>query len=194
MRIKIAKKRYLYLILEKCHCLDENPDISEAWKGSDEDLEKLKRSNMTCYDSVELPYPLSHMRFFACREDSSFAAFFQLFSRDNSVFHGLSKVLDEEFNKANKSFFPTTDDGTGYIIDKKGNIRTCILDGCNVGLRDIGIGCNGARTREFKDERHFVRSLTELENTANIYLHSCYATLINAGRLKLPETIVYLNP
>ena len=195
--IRIAKKEHFYNLLENLHKLDgEGEDPAEDWKKTpDENVDKLKRSYGLNFQPAELPYPLSHVKLYLGREDSCFSAYLIIHPRDLNIFNGLSDRLERDFKGAGKIFSPTTSYGTGYIIDKDGNIRASIMDcGQNCLGRDIGIGCNGAKTRKFDTLKRFSRGLGELERAANTFLHSIYAPFVKGEFVRLPETTVYLNP
>ena len=183
-QIKIAKKNHLYTILGNAHKLDEEgEDSAENWKKTpDEAVDKLKKSFNLDFPSAELPYPLSHVNLYLGREDSCFSAYLLLFPRNPIFLNDLSNHLENAFKKVGKSFSPTTPYGTGYVMDKLGNIRASIMDyGQEGAARDIGIGCNGARTRKFKDLSGFLKGICELERTANVFLHTAYEPFVKAG-------------
>jgi len=198
MKVKIANVKLIYAVLNKAHELEEEQDPTESWKKTeqDPDIEQIKRSSGVDYPPVELPYPLSHAKLFADRADSCYSAYVQISPRGGElVFRELSRLLIPKFQESGRIFSPSTSSGSGYVLDGKGNVRASIMDGsADNPLRDIGIGCNGARTRKFGDINHFHRAFRELEDYVNIYLDALYSPLVQAGMAIVPDATLYFNP
>jgi len=195
-RLRIAKKNHLYNLTENIHRLDEEEDSSDSWKREpNENVDKLKRSFNLDFPPVELPYPFNFAKLFLSREDSCFSAYIMITSRDLFVYNNLSKRLEDSFSKTGLLFHPTTQLGTGYLIDRKGNIRLSVMDaGPDCVMRDLGIGCNGARTRNFNDFRSFRHGLLELEKATTTFLTAAYDPFCKLNYTSLPSSVVYLNP
>ena len=196
MKLVIARKKHLYSVLANGHRLDEELSPEDSWKQQqDEELDKLKRNSGIRYPPIELSFPLNYLGFFAERDDSCFLAYVQIIPRDPFCFKDLSSELSRALSEKGYSFFPTVSSGAGYFIDNKGNIRVSIMESHgDTCFRDIGIGCNGARTRDFKDEKHFLRAIGELERAVNIFMQGVYSPYIASGKLTLPDSKICLNP
>ena len=165
MIISIPNQLDLYKILENIHHLKRENSDGESWKESEDDFQY----GGFCLSGIELPEPLDQAFLNLGKRGNYYKAFSVIRARRDWAFEGISNRLVEELREKGYRFEPTSSNGTGYLIDKEEHPSVAILEP-KEGLRDIGIGCNGAYLRELRSPVEFVKGIGLLETILNIYV------------------------
>jgi len=193
MELKITGAEFAYSVLQSAHLFRETPE--DANRAESQNLEKLKRATGFPYSPIQLDEPLGRTHMVVARSDATYKAFI-IVSATGPVFDKISPQLIDVYRESGKDFKPTSNHGTGRLLDAKGQPYVGIISGSDDrNIIDIGIGCNGAFPRKFENAGDMAMEFGDLEEAVNLYLNSVYNNLVNLGRLeKVPEGAFYLNP
>jgi hypothetical protein len=172
------------------------PLSGEEWKRTEVQIETSSDLEADS-EGIELPFPFKD-------------AGFRLFSNDGLVSYSLditflsSEILEKAslpfkkfIQRSKKTFYPTTDNLTGYLLDVDSNpwavIRQKKLDGLESRAIDFGRG--GARPRTYTKLHDLQVDINESCAIANSLLNFYVSrhNKLTKKRIRLPHMDVYFN-
>lgn len=192
MRIKIESLGFVYSILENPPA--KPPESGEEWKQSYEDPEERRKIWGIRYDPAPLPFPLKFIGMTIHRANDFYSAAAQIEARNRTAFENLSGELGKELGESGYIWYPTTNDGAGFILTSEKMPFLSIID-LNNKIRRMCLGCHGAPPRILKGEREFSDSVEKLEDILNMFLKACSPriTKVEGKESVLEELTIHLT-
>lgn len=165
----------------------------EIWKEAS--TKRLEGPLSACSEYVELPEPFESMGFSIISERNRIQYGFNLRFRDEDVTFDLSPAYVKEIRPTKRTFYPTSPDLTGYILDGDYNVIADISEGGeNKETRYISFGQAGSRIRRYNTLGDLTLDIAELGAITTSVINCCVKKYFpNKKRLVLPHIDIHLG-